>query len=287
VAGEAGALLNIRDSGTLNGVTLAVNTTLREGTTGSGNQVNVLNGLTLEGGVTLRLERPTNVAGITRDVGLNFQGGAQTLGGSGVVELHSGLAGTGPPESTVRVRPTAGGSLTLGPNVTVRNTTTSQFTTLGDPTLPLVIQGTVSARSPGQTLRVTGATVTNQGVLAAEAGELDVNNLAGNVSGTSISGTGDLDLDGVFSFNLPVEVSAAGSSLTLRGDWDNNTTITQSGGAIHLGGEFKVDDLGAFPGSAGLVSIFGTLDGSGVPANESLTIDSLRQWQLDGGTLKI
>jgi hypothetical protein len=50
-----------------------------------------------------------------------------------------------------------------------------------------------------------------------------------------------------------VNVSAAGSSLTLRGDWENNTTITQTGGAIYLGGVFKVDDLGAFPGSAGLV----------------------------------
>jgi len=57
------------------------------------------------------------------------------------------------------VRPTNGGSLTIGPGITVRNATNSKFTTLGDPTLPLIIQGTVLAQSSGQTLRVTGSYV--------------------------------------------------------------------------------------------------------------------------------
>src|SRR5262249_32919900 len=56
------ALMNVTTGGTLDAVTLGVNTTLREGTTGTGNQVTVLNGLTLDN-ATVRLERPSTFAG--------------------------------------------------------------------------------------------------------------------------------------------------------------------------------------------------------------------------------
>ena len=50
IEGSAGSLLQVTNSdGTLDGVTLGVNTTLREGA-----QVTVLNGLTLANGVTNR-----------------------------------------------------------------------------------------------------------------------------------------------------------------------------------------------------------------------------------------
>lgn len=109
----SGTLQVTSASGTLNGVTLGVNTTLREGASGSGNQVTALNGLTLAGGSVLRLERPTNYNGDTVDVGLNFAGGDSVLGGTGVVELFSNynpasFGGQAAGENDVRVRSTAG-----------------------------------------------------------------------------------------------------------------------------------------------------------------------------------
>src|SRR5262249_25266614 len=145
--------------GALDGVTLGVNTTLLQGTTGSGNQVTVLNGLTLANGSVLRLEHSTSegFAGPNLDVGLNFSGGQQVLGGTGSVELfrarpQSECGGATEEDNDVRVRPTgAGSSLTIGANVTVSNTAGSYLTTVGDPTLPLIIEGTVVAQSSGRT----------------------------------------------------------------------------------------------------------------------------------------
>ena len=124
--------------GTLNQVTLGLNTTLRTGA-----QVTVLGGLTLAGGSRLLLEQNSNCDNSsTIDVGLNFAGGVQLLGGSGVVELYNAAGTTGcghysppvPQEDDVRVRPTGAGTLTIGSGVTVRNTTNSTLTTLGDAT---------------------------------------------------------------------------------------------------------------------------------------------------------
>jgi RHS repeat-associated protein len=287
----SGGILQLTDyqgtgyDSTLDGVTLAGDTTLRQGlgslTNNDGNQVQVLNGLTLDS-ATLRLERPSSIDGtdVSADVGLNFVGGDQTLGGTGVVELYSNAPSAGA-EDNVRVRPVGGGSLTIGPGITIQNTANSAFTTLGDATGgTLIIQGTVLAQSPGQTLRVTGSTVTNTGTLESVAGTLDVNNLTGDVNGTSISYTGGLDLNGTYVVNQPVSVPSG--NLTLQGTWSNASTITQSGGTIDLGGTFTVADLGAFPGSAGSVTIFGTLDDPGA----TLTIDSARAWQVSGGTLR-
>ncbi len=71
-------------------------------------------------------------------------------------------------------------------------------------------------------------------------------------------------------------VSLLSGSLTFSGDWDNESTIDQSGGTIHLGDTFTVADLGTFTGDTGTVNIFGDLDDPG----QTLTIDA-RTWQLD------
>ncbi|MGE0608365.1 MAG: beta strand repeat-containing protein, partial [Pirellulales bacterium] len=260
---------------TLDGVTLGVNTTLRDGA-----QVTVLNGLTLSNSAVLRLERVTGSFNDVFDTGLNFSG-TQTLGGTGSVELFGGTHSSA--EADLRMRPTGGGTLTIAAGVTVRNASNSLgLTTLGDAaTGALILQGTVSSQATGQTLRVRGTSVTNTGTLESLAGELDVDNLTGNVNGTNIT-NGDLDLDGTYAFNQAVNVPAGTGSLTLRGDWDNNSGITQAGGTIHLGGTFTVADLGTFTGTAGTVSIFGTLD----DAAGTLTINAARTWQVSAGTLK-
>src|SRR5690606_4228704 len=103
------------------------------------------------------------------DVGLNFSGAASLLGGSGVVEFFKGH--TDIQENDLRVRPVGGGTLTIGAGITVRNAAGSRFATLGDAAGgALVIEGTVLAQSPGQSLRVTGSSVSNHGSLHATSG---------------------------------------------------------------------------------------------------------------------
>ncbi len=275
----SGTLQVTSADGTLDGVTLGVDTTLLDGAV-----VTVLNGLTLDDpspthDPKLRVQHNNSYNG--GQVQLNFSGGSQTLGGSGVVELFSSNSLEFDTKATVR--PTNGGTLTIGSGITVQNTTNSWSTTLGDASLPLIIEGTVISQSTtahaSAYLRVTGSSVTNHGTLQSLATELDVNNLSGNVGNVVING-GDLDLDGNYSFDQPVSVQAG--SLTLRGDWTNASTIDQSGGTISLGGTFTVSDLGTFTGTAGTVNIFGTLDDVGA----TLAIDSDRTWQLGGGTIR-
>ncbi len=233
---------------------------------------------------------------------MNFSDGLQpdqTLGGTGEVVLR--LTGTNSiAQRFVRVRSTVG-SLTIGENVTVRSADDSQYVTLGG-VQPLIIEGTVSSQSTASslnTLLVTGSTVTNEGTLQSLAGELHVNNLTLNLGQTLIDG-GDLVVDGTYSVDQPVSinggldldgsytidqpVSLLSGSLTFSGDWDNESTIDQSGGTIHLGDTFTVADLGSFTGSSGTVNIFGTLEDDGIGLDDILSINA-RTWQLSGGTI--
>ncbi len=162
----------------------------------------------------------------------------------------------------VRVRPTDGGSLTIGSGITVRNTTDSRFTTVGDPTLPLVIDGTVisqSTQSSRNNLNLTGSTITNNGTMNVVSGTLDTINLQNNH-----------------------DINVSGGSLSLSGNWLNSGTIDQTGGGIGLYDTFQVSDLGTFTGTDGTVSIGGTLDDPGA----TLTVTSERTWQLSGGTIR-
>ena len=163
----------------------------------------VNNGLTVNGALTLYHNVGTSNSAYF--VGLNFTGGDQTLGGTGTVTLRNRYTDS-VNEQYVRVHATDNSTLTIGANLTVNNASDSYFTTLGSGTTKLDIQGTVSAQSSrygGQTLRVTGASVSNNGQLQANAGELDVNNLTGGVGLTSI-GAGDLDLDGAYTLDQDV-----------------------------------------------------------------------------------
>ncbi len=258
--GDAGGNVRVTSNdGTLDGVTLGVDTTLLNGA-----QVTVQNDLVLDN-VTLRLERVYVDSGTAYDVGLNFSGGTQTLGGTGVVELFSDYYAnnaTDFEERYVRVRPTDGGSLTIGSGITVRNTTDSRFITVGDPSLPLVINGTLiaqSTQSSRNNLNLTGSTITNNGTMNVVSGTLDTINLQNSH-----------------------DINVSGGSLSLSGDWLNSGTIDQTGGAIGLYDTFQVSDLGTFTGTGGIVSIGGTLDDPGA----TLTVTSERTWQLSGGTIR-
>ena len=82
----------------------------------NGAQVTVLNNLSLNG-ITLRLDRTEFSNAVTNDVGLNFSGGSQTLGGTGIVELFNARSVSGEGPSFTRVRSTNAGDLTIGAGV--------------------------------------------------------------------------------------------------------------------------------------------------------------------------
>ena len=207
------------NDGVLDGVTLGRDATLSEGA-----QVTVVNDLIVNG--TMTLIRTSGSGSATVDTGLNFSGGQQTLDGTGEVVLHNtGRSDEG--EQWVRVRPINGGQLTIGPDMTIRNT--GRVGTVGSGSYPLDVQGTIiSDRSDG-ILRLTGSEVTNNGSLQVEQGTLDVNGLRGDVGDVTLTAGGHLDLSGIYTVDQSISVDAA--TLTLQGTWQNDATITLAGGS--------------------------------------------------------
>jgi hypothetical protein len=129
--------------GTLDGVTLAGTTRVWIGT------VQVLHGLTLNN-ATVNIDGVFSTTGAT----LSFPGN-QTLGGTGEV-VFAGPPGAAQP---------AGGTLTIGPGVTVR--TGGADGALGAAGNGLANQGTVSAQTANKTLAVYGDAITNDGTMEA------------------------------------------------------------------------------------------------------------------------
>ena len=141
---------------TLDGIVLDANAVLQNGQT-----LTVLNGLTLNG--TLTLEH-TNFHSATQ---VNFSGGAQTLSGTGQVISSATTIGDGRVRGNF-LRPTDGGTLTIGSGITIHG----DDMIVGDVSLRLINQGSIIADSTGsfRTIHVTGSTVTNTGVLEANGG---------------------------------------------------------------------------------------------------------------------
>src|SRR5437773_9520692 len=101
---------------------------------------NVVNGLTVNGALTL-------ASSLNQQVGLFFTG-TQTLGGHGQVVF----AGTGN-----NVLLPGSGTLTIGPALTIRGGNG----TIGDQSLPLINEGTISAEVAGSVITVRGNPFTN------------------------------------------------------------------------------------------------------------------------------
>ncbi len=254
------------NDGVLDGVTLDA-----DGVVQQGSIVTVRNGLHVNG--LLRVERNySNGNYSNEDAGLDFAGGDQLLGGTGVVELFSGVT-TSPQERNVRIRPANGGSLTIGPNVTIRNAADSKLTTIGDGSWPLTIQGTVIAQSPGQALRLTGSSVANLGSLRAASGILEVNQLVGQLGDATVDGGGTLEVSGDFINDLNRTID--GSTLIFRGDWSSVADIVASNAAtIDLGGTWtNTGSIDATDSTVNLIS-HGDVLGSITTSNSRLNLRS-------------
>ena len=154
IVGTNGAGLVVTADSVLDGVTLNADLTVPGGAgCGYTRQLTVTNGLVLNSTLTLARYGVGSSA-----VQLTFAG-SQTLGGSGqVVFVNSGVC-TGYQES---VYVWASGTLTIGPGITIHG----QRGVVGNSSLPLVNQGTIRSDA-GQTMIVTGSSVTNWGTIIA------------------------------------------------------------------------------------------------------------------------
>jgi hypothetical protein len=128
-----------------------------------GNSAATLDGLTLNADFVVNFNAKVRVLdGLTLNSlaivngGLNFTelnfDGTQTLAGTGQIVF------TDSNPVTTRVQP-VNGTLTIGPNMTIRGLSG----TVGNPTFPLINQGTISADVSGGTIVIQGNPFTNNG----------------------------------------------------------------------------------------------------------------------------
>jgi hypothetical protein len=178
--------------GTLDNVTLAADATVTTGI------VTVLDSLGFANDATLSLEGGAR---------LSFSG-SQSITGSGQIAFNGA-------SNVVTPNGDSGTTLTIGPSVTVKTGTGSG--TLGFATLGLVNQGTLSARTPGQTLTVTGANWTNTGTLEAKNG-------------------GTLKLAGTFTTaGLGAFTTDTGGAIAVAGILDNTGSVIDLSATARLG----------------------------------------------------
>ena len=234
-------------AGTLNGVTVASNLTVA-GT------LTVTNGLTLNNAAL-------TLGTSTRSGELLFPG-SQTLGGTGTILLGFANETSGVLSAQGGGSQATAATLTIGPNITVTNNYTASITVYYNGTDSIINQGTINSAVSGESITITGATVTNQGTIgASNGGSLYITNLV-DAKGLSITGGGVLDL---------------------LGTWANSGTISLTNSTLDLNGTaMTVASIGTISNSGGSVNIDGTLNNTGT----SLTIgSSLGNVNLVGGTI--
>ncbi len=124
----------------------------------------------------------------------------------------------------------------------------------------LINQGTVHSDLPGTiTFGVAGMTVINDGVMKGTGG-------------------GSLSITGNWTNNSSITIQDDGT-LNLSGTYNNQGTIVATESTVNLGGEFTTAGLGSFSRTGGSVRITGTLD-NGL----GLVLDSTTgSWEIAGG----
>jgi hypothetical protein len=278
-----------RTGGTVNlgatltgGLTLDATTgswNLARGATINGGTVNLSGGAilaatsfcTLSGGVTIngtfevgdRLS-VTVSGGLTVNGTIDIRGiisnsilfdGSQTLGGHADVVFNCTNVGTEVGISN------AGGTLTIGPDVTIRTGTQGGYVGRSVAGTNVINNGTIIAQQTTYSgLGVVGDTVINNGTMSvSDGGRLAVTNLRNSASG-SITAKDD-------------------GKLFFDDTYVNNGTITSNNGSVQFSFNFAQADLGAFNRVGGTVTAAGVISGG-------LTLDALTgPWNLSFATI--
>ena len=284
--------------GTLSGVTVDGSLDL----TASGAYADVTNGLTLNGTATLGA-----------DARLYFNGGSQTLGGTGTVVFNNAsyqslAIGTNNTTLTIGAGITISGGNNQGNN-------SGSASVIGDgewgsgSNTSIVNLGTIDAGTSGLSIVINpnGGTFTNQGTLSAgnggkfyvdattwsNTGAITVTSSMLNLSGTfTTAAPGTISCSGGGTVNLTGTLNNAGNTLALSGLWDlsggtiNGGTLTEAAGA-----DFALTSSG---GALNGVTVNGPLDltaGSvyadvtnGLTLNGTATLGADARLYFDGGS---
>jgi hypothetical protein len=167
--------------------------------------------------------------------------GARTVqgavGGSGTLTIA--------PTGVIRLAAGAGGGLNISNSSAVT----------------MVNQGLISAEAAGRTLTINLTTLTNDSILQATAGTLDVSptNFSNNVT-TSSNGAA-LSIGG--AWNNSGTITANGGSLALAGTYPIAGTVTATNANVTLGGTFNATGLAGFSRTGGTVNFTGTMNNVG------------------------
>ena len=250
---DSGGVLTATAASTLDGVRLDADLVQNANV-----DVTVLGGLDLNGVLTLS-NTPSSL-----QTDLNFPGPTpQTLSSSlGTGEVL--FTGT---NDFKRLRPTAGGELTIGSGVLVHGARG----TVGEPGLKLVNQGTILADS-GQQIDVAGTAWENQGQLEAATGTLRAEGTWTNLGVVRARATAVFTCTGDY-LQSPVGVL----ELELAGTGASSFSSLDVSGSAALDGHIQVQAIGGFtpsPGNAFSIitaaSISGTFATTDLPAGTSL-----------------
>ena len=233
------------------------------------------NNLTITNGITL----PT-AAGVlsTANIGCNqlVFNGTQSITGAG--EITMGAAS---------MRIAGASTLTVGPGVTIRNTTGSNGGGIGlDAGATLNNMGTI--RASGQTFVINGtnatSTITNSGTIAAvSGGALGISVATWSNSGTLLVNAGTLNLGGTFA-GLGT-INRTGGTINLIGTYTGATLgVSAATGELRLGGgTYTGTTFTAADGQAFAVSNATTLSGVTVNAPLNLTADACNSLTITNG----
>ena len=250
---DTGMTIHVADAGgTLSGVTLAGNLDLDANTP----TVTVLGGLTLSGGNVV-FETSTYGYGVLRFTNL-----AASLTGTGNVTFNNNYYSG---NNTIQ-EATAGGTLTIGPNVTISGGSggIGYNSSIGGPAnVTFVNQGTIDADAAG--------TITLNG-----------NNGWSNTGTIESSGGGNLNLYGTGWTNAGAIAPNTGTLNLGNSSWSNTGTVTSTNATVNLGGTFTQANLGSFSRTGGNVNLTGTLTNTGQTLALTATTGS---WSLVGGTI--
>ena len=210
-------------NGTLSGVTLNADFVVGSGSDVNGSGLEVMNGRTLDGTLTV-------IGGNC----ITFTG-TQTLSGDGRMVFADA------PGNSILFY---AGTLTIGPGITIQGSQSGSIWDGGWMRYSLVNQGTIEADASGATIAVSGSSVMNQGTMEA-------------VNGGALSLT-NWQNDGTISADRSTLTFGAS-----RGTWQNSGLISTTDSTVNLGGTFTLADLGTFDHTGGAVNLTGTLDNTG------------------------
>ncbi len=255
--------------GSLGGATFDVGTTIAVANAGG-----TLSGVTLGGRLDLNSSTPT----VTVTGGLTLSGGTVVFEPStyGIVRFSdatASLTGTGSVTfsnnngyySNALQEDAAGGTLTIGPNITISGGTGTigYNSAIGGPSnVSFVNEGTIDADAAG-TITLNGNAWSNSGTVESTGGgNLNLYGTGWTNSGTVTANTGTLNLG--------------------NASWSNTGTVTSTGATTNLGGTFTQANLGTFTRSGGTVNLTGTLTNTGGTLALNATTGS---WNLSGGTI--